>query len=156
MKSSKPDNKLSIATNFFWGIHVTTYQPTFVAYLNSFSASRCNHNRHRESAHVMVNRSKTLPNTYLEPVEYKDSSCRLLRHSKIFAPVHLLNWNSLLPRVHWPCGTQSVKNLLDIIHSASCQKPNIACSELIKKLFIVFTVCLPHRWHCRDHFSGHP
>ena len=32
-----------------------------------FYASRCNHNGHRESAYVMVNRTKTMPNTYLEP-----------------------------------------------------------------------------------------
>ena len=83
---------------------------------------------HHEPTYVMVNRSKTLPNTYLELVEYYDSSCRLLRHSKIFAPVHSLNWDSLLPRVHCPIGTQSVKSLLDIIYSAPYQKPNITCS----------------------------
>jgi hypothetical protein len=33
-------------------------QPAFVAYLNSFSTSRCNHKGHRESAYVMVNRRK--------------------------------------------------------------------------------------------------
>jgi len=33
-------------------------------------AKLINHNGHRESAYVMVNRSKTLPNTYLELVEY--------------------------------------------------------------------------------------
>ena len=59
MKNSKSNTKSPIATNFFWGILVTTYQPSFVAYLNSFSALRCNHNGHRESTYVMVNRSKS-------------------------------------------------------------------------------------------------
>ena len=69
----------------------------FVAYLNSFSASRYNYNGHRESAYVMVNRSNTLPDTYLELVEYQDGSCRLLRHSKIFAPVHSLSTAMITP-----------------------------------------------------------
>jgi hypothetical protein len=111
MKSSKSNSKILVATNFFCGIFVTTYQPTFVAYLNSFSALQYNHNGHRESTYVMVNRTKTLPNTYLELAEYQDSSCRLLRHSKILALVHSLNWDSLLPRVHWPCGTQRFKKV---------------------------------------------
>jgi len=71
--------------------------------------------------------------TYLELAECKDSSCRLLRHSKISAPAHSLNWNSLLPRVHCPFGTLSVKSLLDIIYIASHQKPGIACSGLHAK-----------------------
>lgn len=32
-----------------------TYQPSFTAYLNSFSASRCNHNGYHQSAYVMAN-----------------------------------------------------------------------------------------------------
>jgi len=123
-----------------------TYQPTFMAYLNSFSASRCNHKGHRESAYVMVNRRKTLPNTYLELAEYQDSSCRLLRHSKIFAPVHSLNWNSTLSRVHCPIGTQSVKSLPDIIYIASCQKPDIACSGLHSKEASHRIYCLSSTW----------
>ncbi len=108
MKNSKSNTKISVAKDFFWGILVTTYQPTFIAYLNSFSASRCNHNEHRESTYVMVNRSNTLQNTFMELAEYKDSSCRLLRHSKISAPVHSLKWNSTLPPVH---RTQPTSNL---------------------------------------------
>ena len=54
MKSSKSNNKIPVATNFFWGILVTTYKLSVVACLNSFSASRCNDNGHRESAYVMV------------------------------------------------------------------------------------------------------
>ena len=118
----------------------------FAAYLNSLSTSRCNYTKHRESAYVMVNRSNTLPNTYLELVEYEDSSCRLLRHSKIFAPVHSLNWNSTLPRVHWPFGTHSVRSLLDIIHIASYQKPNIPCSVLHAKEASRRIHCLSSTW----------
>ncbi len=104
------------------------------------------YNGHRESTYVMVNRSNTLPNTYLELAEYQSSSCRLLRHSKILAPVHSLNWNSTLPRVHCTIGTQSVKSLLDIIYSASYQKPDIACSGLHAKTASHRTYCLFSTW----------
>ncbi len=56
MKSSKSNTKISVAAIFFLRHPLTIYQPTFTAYLNSFSASRYNYNGHRESAHVMVNR----------------------------------------------------------------------------------------------------
>ncbi len=55
MKNSKSNNKISVATIFFEASWLR-YQPTFIAYLNSFSASRYNHNGHRESTYVMVNR----------------------------------------------------------------------------------------------------
>jgi hypothetical protein len=54
------------------------------------------YNEHRESTYVMVNRSNTLPNTYLELAGCQGSSCRLLRHSKISALVHSLNESSTL------------------------------------------------------------
>ena len=38
---------------------------------NWLSASRYNHNGPRKSTYVMANRSKTLPNTYLELAEYQ-------------------------------------------------------------------------------------
>jgi hypothetical protein len=117
------------------------------------------YNRHRESDYVMVNRAKTLPNTYLELVEYQDSSCtylelveyqdsscRLLRHSKMPAPVHSFNGNSWLSWVHCPAGTQSLKSLLDIIYSASCPKPNIACSGFHAKEASRRICCLSSTW----------
>jgi len=116
-----------------------TFEPAFVAYLNSFPASRYNHKGHRESAYVMVNRRKTSPNTYLELAEYQDSSCRLLRHSKIFAPAHSLNCNSTLHRIHWPFGTQSVKNLLDIIY-IHCIPPK--AEQLLGRECAVFPLLL--------------
>ena len=128
MKSSKSNNKIPAATNFFWGIHVTTYQPRFVAYLNSFSTARCiiiDIVNLPMSWSIVV---RTLQNTYLELAQCQGSSCRLLRHSKISAPVHSLKGNSTWPRVHWTFGTQSVKSLLDIIYSASYPKQNIPCS----------------------------
>jgi len=104
------------------------------------------YNRHRESDYVMVNRIKTLPNTYLELVKCQDSSCRLLRHSKMPAPVHSFNWNSWLSWVHCLSGTQSIKSLLDIIYSASRPKPNIACSEFHAKEASRRIYCLSSTW----------
>jgi len=102
------------------------------------------YNGRRESTYVIWTIVvKTLPNTYLELAECQGSSCRLLRHSKISAPVHSLKGNSTLPRVHCPNGAQSVKSLLDIIYSASCQKPNIACSGFHAKQ-------ASRRNHCRS------
>jgi len=130
--------KSPVAT-FFLRHPVTIYQPTFAGYLNSFSASRYNHNGHRESTYVMVNRSNTLPNAYSQLVEYKDSSCRLLRHSKTSALVHSLNGNSLLPRVHWPFGTQSV--ILDNVTNLSLLFiRNVV--RIFKHLFSPFTKTL--------------
>jgi len=132
MKSSKSNTKIPVATNF---LRHPRYDIS--AKLRNLSEQlfgfTMHYHGHRESVYVMVNRNKTLANTYLELVEYQDSSCRLLRHSKISAPVHSLNGNSTLPRVHCPFGTQSVKSLLNIIYSASYQKPNIPCSGLYAK-----------------------
>ena len=85
----------------------------FSATLRSLSEQPFNftmhYNGHRESTYVSDNRSNTLPNTYPELAQCQGSSCRLLRHSKIYAQVHSLKGNYTLPRVHWPNGTQSVK-----------------------------------------------
>jgi hypothetical protein len=83
----------------------------------------------------------TLPYTYPELAKCLGSSCRLLRHGKIFAPVHSLNRNSLLYWAQCPNGNQSVKNLLDIIYHASYQKPNIPCSGLHAKDVSYRTYC---------------
>ena len=49
MKNSKSNDKISVTT-FFRGILVTTYQPSFIAYLDSFLASRYNYYGHPEHA----------------------------------------------------------------------------------------------------------
>jgi hypothetical protein len=93
MKNSKSNNKIPVAIYF---LRHPRYDGS--ATLRSLSEQpfdftmHCN--GHRESTYVTVNRDKTLPNTYLELAEYQSSSCRLLRHSKISAPVHSLNGNS--------------------------------------------------------------
>ena len=99
IKSSKSNNKISIATFFF---EASPYgMPANISILSEqLFGFTMHHSGHRESTYVMVNRNNTLPNTYMELAEYLGSSCRLLRHSKIYALVHSLNLNSLLLRVH--------------------------------------------------------
>lgn len=59
VKSSKSNTKIAVAT-FFGGIHVTTYQPVSVAYLNSPSTSLCIIIDIVNLSYVMVNRHKNV------------------------------------------------------------------------------------------------
>jgi hypothetical protein len=75
MKSSKSSTILPVATKDFSLRHPCH---DLSATLRSLSEQpfdfTMQYTRHRESPYVLVNRFKTLPNTYLELVEYEDSS----------------------------------------------------------------------------------
>ena len=75
----------------------------------------------------LKNMNRPLSKTRRDP-NALHNSCRLLRHSILFAPVHSLNWNSTTHRVHCTSGTQSVKSLLDIIYH--CIRPKAKRSLL--------------------------
>jgi hypothetical protein len=87
MKSSKSNTKIPVATKIFFEHPRCDSSAKLRSLSEQLFGFTMHYNEHRESTYVIANRSNTLPNTYLELVEWQDSSCRLLRHSKISAPV---------------------------------------------------------------------